>query len=147
MARLRRAHLVAAPRTFPAYVHAGRSPGFFAHVTSAQRLLAVTGILLFAFLGSIQALYGPLLPGLQRAFAIDTSQVGVIFTAHGLGALMGIFVPSLVKAPIANRRWLTVATGLLLLGAAALAMAPTWNTTLAAAFVLAIGFGIHVIRL
>ena len=116
-------------------------------MNSAQRLLAITGILVFAFLGAIQALYGPLLPGLQRAFSIDTSKVGLIYTAHGLGALSGIFVPSVVNAAVAVRRWLVAATGLLLLGSGALAVAPSWETTLAAVFLLAIGFGIHVIRL
>src|SRR5690348_4811066 len=117
------------------------------HVTYLQRLIAATGILVFAFLGAIQALYGPLLPGLQRTFAIDTSTVGLIFTAHGLGALLGICVPSIVRAPALAGRWLSVASGLVALGAAAVALAPSWPAVLAAAFVLAVGFGIHVVRL
>jgi MFS transporter, FHS family, glucose/mannose:H+ symporter len=36
---------------------------------------------------------------------------------------------------------------LLLVGAAAISIAPTWHTMLAAAAVLAVGFGIHVVRL
>lgn len=116
-------------------------------MTYAQRLIAINGILVFAFLGSIQALYGPLLPGLQRTFAIDTSAVGLIFTAHGLGALLGIFLPSVVRTATLAKRWLSIATGFLLLGAGALSVAPTWPTTLAAAFILAMGFGVHVIRL
>jgi FHS family glucose/mannose:H+ symporter-like MFS transporter len=116
-------------------------------VTAAQRLLALAGILMFAFLGAIQALYGPLLPEFQRAFAIDSSRVGLIFVSHGLGALLGIFVPSMIRVSAATRRWLSVGTVLLLLGAGAVTLAPTWPTILAAVFVLAIGFGIHVIRL
>jgi len=117
------------------------------NVTAQQRLIAITGIFVFAFLGSIQALYGPLLPGLRRSFAIDAGTVGLLFTAHGLGALLGIFVPSMVRSAAIARRWLSIATALLLVGAAALAWAPTWPTTLAAAFILAMGFGVHVIRL
>jgi fucose permease len=116
-------------------------------VTSSQRLTAATGILIFAFLGSIQALYGPLLPGLQRTFAVDTGTVGLIFTAHGLGALVGISVPSILHSASVARRWLSVASGLVTLGAGALALAPSWRAALAAAFVLALGFGIHVVRL
>jgi MFS transporter, FHS family, glucose/mannose:H+ symporter len=116
-------------------------------VTAQQRLIAITGIFVFAFLGSIQALYGPLLPGLRRSFAIDAGTAGLLFTAHGLGALLGIFVPSMVRSAAIARRWLSIATALLLVGAAALAWAPTWPTTLAAAFILAMGFGVHVIRL
>jgi predicted MFS family arabinose efflux permease len=109
-------------------------------------LIAIAGILTFALLGSIQSLYGPLLPGLQRAFAVDTGAVGLVFSVHGLGALVGIWVPSLVRASALAGRWLSIATGLLLVGSAAIAVAPTWHTMLAAAAVLAVGFGIHVVR-
>ncbi|PWT71047.1 MAG: hypothetical protein C5B46_08860 [Proteobacteria bacterium] len=118
-----------------------------APVTSAQRLIAVSGILTFAFLGAIQALYGPLLPGMRVTFGVDASEVGLIFTAHGLGALLGIFLPSGVNAPVVASRWLGIASTLLLLGAGALLFAPVWPAMLAAAFTLAMGFGIHVVRL
>ncbi len=110
-------------------------------------MIAIAGILTFAFLGAIQALYGPLVPGLQRAFGVGTRDVGLVFAAHGLGALTGIFLPSLIRAPAATQRWLSIATGLLLVGAGAISIAPTWLTMLSAAFVLALGFGIHVVRL
>jgi fucose permease len=110
-------------------------------------LIAIAGVLTFAFLGAIQALYGPLLPGLQRNFGVGTSDVGLVFAAHGLGALTGIFLPSFIRAPAVANRWLSVATAMILVGAAAISMAPTWPALLAAAFVLALGFGIHVVRL
>ena len=116
-------------------------------MNSPQLLIAVGGILTFAFLGATQALYGPLVPGLQRAFAVDPAAVGLVFTAHGSGALLGILAPGILRAPWLAKRWLGVATGLLLFGAVALSIAPTWSTMLAAAFVLALGFGIHVVRL
>ncbi|MGH8677696.1 MAG: MFS transporter, partial [Burkholderiales bacterium] len=114
---------------------------------SNSRLIAVSGILTFAFLGVIQSLYGPLLPELRREFAIDAATVGLVFSAHGFGALSGILAPSLIRAQAVTRRLLGIASGLLVLGAAALSIAPTWPVTLAAAFVLAVGFGIHVVRL
>ena len=114
---------------------------------SGRSLIAIAGILTFAFLGAIQALYGPLLPGLQRNFGVGTSDVGLVFAAHGLGALTGIFLPSFIRAPAAANRWLSVATAMILVGAAAISMAPTWPALLSAAFVLALGFGIHVVRL
>jgi len=110
-------------------------------------LIAIAGILTFGFLGAIQALYGPLLPGLERDFGIDTSSVGLVFSAHGLGALLGILLPSLVRVRALASRWSSIATGLFLIGAAAISVAPTWHATLACAFVLATGFGIHVVRL
>jgi FHS family glucose/mannose:H+ symporter-like MFS transporter len=110
-------------------------------------LIAIAGILTFAFLGAIQALYGPLLPGLQHTFGVGTSDVGLVFAAHGLGALTGILLPSFIRAPGVANRWLSVATAMILVGAAAISMAPTWPALLSAAFVLALGFGIHVVRL
>lgn len=114
---------------------------------SAQRFLALAGILTFAFLGAVQSLYGPLLPGLRQAFSLDTAAVGLIFTAHGFGALLGILLPSLLRTPLVSSHWLGIASALLILGAAGVALAPLWPATLAAAFVLATGFGIHVVRL
>lgn len=116
-------------------------------MNSAQRFLAVSGILTFAFLGSVQALYGPLLPGLRETFVLDAGAVGLIFTAHGLGALLGILIPSLLRAQSFAKHWLGIASILLLVGAGGVAVAPSWLATLAAAFVLATGFGIHVVRL
>ena len=110
-------------------------------------MIAIAGTLTFAFLGAIQALYGPLLPGLQRTFGVETSTVGLVYSAHGLGALLGILLPSLLRAPALASRWLSVATGLILAGAAAISIAWTWHAMLAAAVVLAMGFGIHVVRL
>ena len=114
---------------------------------AGQRLLAVDGLLTFAFLGAIQALYGPLVPGLKQDFAITTSQAGLVFTAHGFGALLGILSPTFLRV-----RWLTshglgIASALLMLGAAGLLVAPSWPAMLGAAFMLALGFGIHVVRL
>jgi FHS family glucose/mannose:H+ symporter-like MFS transporter len=116
-------------------------------VKSAQLFVAVAGILTFALLGAIQSLYGPLLPGLKQAFALDTAAVGLVFSAHGLGALAGILVPSLLRVPILSSHWLGAASALLVLGATGLAIAPTWPAVLVAAFVMAMGFGIHVVRL
>jgi predicted MFS family arabinose efflux permease len=116
-------------------------------VTNPQLLIAAGGILTFAFLGAVQALYGPLVPGLQRTFGVGASDAGLVFAAHGFGALAGIFAPSLLQVRALAGRWLRIATGLLLVGAAALYLAPTWSAFLAAAFVLALGFGVHVVRL
>ena len=109
--------------------------------------LAVSGILTFVLLGIIQSLYGPLLPGLARAFALEATTVGFVFTAHGLGALFGVLLPSLLPGRAVGRYWLGIASTLILLGAAAVALASSWAAVLSAVFVLAIGLGIHVVRL
>lgn len=116
-------------------------------MSASQLFLAVSGIAIFAMLGSVQALYGPLLPGLERSFALEAGSVGVIFTAHGTGALCGILLPSMLRVRIVSDHWLGTASALLVIGAALLAFAPTWAATLTAVFVLAIGFGVHVVRL
>jgi hypothetical protein len=53
--------------------------------------------------GAVQAPYGPLLPGFQRAFGIGAGTVGLLFSAHGLGALLGILLPSFVRVPRRSR--------------------------------------------
>jgi MFS transporter, FHS family, glucose/mannose:H+ symporter len=114
---------------------------------ASQRLLAANGLATFAFLGAIQALYGPLIPGLKQTFSIDTTEAGLIFTAHGGGALLGILTPLFLRASWLTSHPLAIATTLLMVGASGLLYAPSWPLMLAAAFVLALGFGIHVVRL
>ena len=109
--------------------------------------IAVSGILTFVLLGIVQSLYGPLLPGLARAFALEATTVGFVFTAHGLGALLGVLLPSLLSGRALAGYWLGIASALILVGAAAVAMATSWPAVLLAVFVLAIGLGIHVVRL
>src|SRR5215510_3342398 len=114
---------------------------------ASQRLLAAKGLATFAFLGAIQALYGPLVPGLKQTFGIDTGEAGLIFTAHGGGALVGILTPILFRVSSLMSHPLAIATTLLMFGASGLLFAPSWPLMLAAAFILAFGFGIHVERL
>jgi len=114
---------------------------------ASQRLLAADGLVTFAFLGAVQALYGPLVPGLRQTFSINTGEAGLVFSAHGCGALLGILTPTLLRADWLASRWLGVATGLLVLGASGLFVAPSWPAMLGAAFILAVGFGIQVLRL
>jgi fucose permease len=114
-------------------------------MSPAQRLTAVTGLLTFCFMGAIQALYGPLLPALQSRFGIDAAAAGVIFSAHGGGALAGILLPDVMR--VLGRAWLALATALVALGALVIALAPSWPVLLSGACVLALGFGIHVVRL
>ncbi len=116
-------------------------------MVSNSRLIALTGILTFVLLGAIQSLYGPLLPEFRREFLVDTATVGLVFSAHGFGALLGILAPSLIRVSRFSTRLLGIASGFTFAGAAALWIAPNWSALLAAAFVLALGFGIHVVRL
>ncbi len=116
-------------------------------MSPADRLIGTGGVLTFAFIGAVQALYGPLVPSFQRNFAIDAGTAGLVFTAHGSGSLCGILAPSIVRVNGLASHWLALATALLFIGATALSLAPTWPGLLAAAFVFALGFGIHVVRL
>jgi FHS family glucose/mannose:H+ symporter-like MFS transporter len=116
-------------------------------MTPADRIIATGGVLTFAFIGAVQALYGPLVPTFQRDFAIEAGTAGLVFTAHGSGSLCGILAPSIVRVNVLATHWLALATALLFLGATALSLAPTWPLLLTAAFVFALGSGIHVVRL
>jgi len=113
----------------------------------SERLVAAGGALTFAFIGAVQALYGPLLPAFRSSFAIDAGAAGLVFAVHGAGSLCGILAPGVLRSRPLARHGLAVATTLLFIGAAGLALAPTWPWLLAAAFVFALGFGVHVVRL
>lgn len=112
-------------------------------MASNSRPIAVSGILTFAFLGVIQALYGPLLPELRREFASDSASVGLVFSAHGFGALSGILAPSLIRAQAVTSRLLGIAVFPAIIGRAiaqfgASAAAPTVFSLGLVAFIVAV---------
>jgi MFS transporter, FHS family, glucose/mannose:H+ symporter len=110
-------------------------------------LLALSGILIFAFLGIAQGLYGPLLPSFGKEFGVGTSAVGLLFAAQGLGEVIGVLLPTHVRVPVFERGWLAVACSCVVAGFVALLLSPTWSAVLASIFIVGFGFGIIVLRL
>lgn len=99
--------------------------------------LLISGMTAFVLIGSAQSLYGPSLPVYMRDFALSQKSAGVLISAHWVGAFIAVATmilrPRLLSAPLSLI--------LMALGAAALALQPTWVLMLAGAVVLGAGYG------
>lgn len=120
---------------------------FSAPTARLRRREVATGLLVFVLIGVAQSLYGPSIPGLSREFALGAGTVGLLISAHALGALFGV----LATIPLEGRpteRWRAgTAVVLVGLGALGLGLAPSWPLMLASAFVLGIGYGAATVGL
>ncbi len=102
--------------------------------------LALTGTAFLGF-GIVTAGIGPLLPDLARNNGVGLSEVGMIFTALFLGAVLSQFA----AGPLSDRvgREPMLFYGLLLMGAAiaAFSLARSFDVTIGCAFLAGIGLG------
>lgn len=95
----------------------------------------------FLLMGALAAAYGPLLEHLARRFAISLPVAGGVFSAHFAGALVGVLVAMWAMERVAGRLAVWVALGCMTAGCVGVALANSWPTFLAAAFVIGLGFG------
>ncbi len=105
--------------------------------SSARLALLLVGVASFIIMGAGQALFGPALPGYERAFQISTAAAGTIISAF----FGGCFVAVAGMYFTGNR--LSPRSGLagILLGYALLAAAPVWSLTLLGALIFGLGYG------
>lgn len=103
-----------------------------------RRLLA-SGMLAFAAVGSVPAIFGVGLPAWSARFDLAPGEGGTLLAAYGAGAFASVLA-GLLGARLTFRPGLAVMGA----GAALLGLAPAWGAALAAAFVLGLGFGIVV---
>jgi fucose permease len=113
------------------------APGPQGVTLSRLAFLATCGT--FLLIGAIAAAYGPLLGQLTRRFDIGLPTAGVVLSANFGGALLGVAVATAVIERVSGRLAMAGALGVLALGCAAVAAAPSWLALLAA--VLLVGFG------
>jgi len=92
-------------------------------------------------MGALTAAYGPLLSYLMRRFDVGLSIAALVFAAHFAGALLGVVVAMRAAARLRGRILVGGALGLLAVGSAAVAVAPSWRFLLAAVTVIGLGFG------
>jgi FHS family glucose/mannose:H+ symporter-like MFS transporter len=102
-------------------------------------LSAITATFLLA--GILVSAYGPLLEHLSHRFAVSLPVAGSVFTAHFTGGLVGVVASMRLTERLSNRVFVPASLGGMALGCAGIAVAPTWETFLAAVFVLGLGFG------
>ena len=102
-------------------------------------LAAIAGC--FLLMGALAAAYGPLLEHLVLRFGISLPVAGEVFSAHFAGALVGVLFSMWAVERISGRLSVWVALACFVVGCAGVAVAPTWPSFLAAAFVIGLGFG------
>lgn len=110
---------------------------------SAVAAIAAT----FLLMGMLAAAYGPLLEHLTGRFAITLPVAGASLSVHFAGALLGVVVLMRSMERLSGRASITIGTGCLAAGCAAVALAPTWQLFLVGVFVLGLGYGALVIGL
>lgn len=104
-------------------------------VLRANAGLLAAGLLAFALMGVIQALYGPALPALARGFGLTTPEAGLLVSAHWMGGAAGIL--AMLAAP--RRVPPVAALAATAAGAGAVAAGVVWPLSLAGAALLGLG--------
>lgn len=101
----------------------------------------------FLLMGIVGAAYGPLLEHLARRFAISLPVAGASLSVHFTGALIGVLVSMRTMTKVSGRVSVMIASAVLGLGCAAVAVAPTWPSFLVGVFIIGLGWGSLVIGL
>jgi FHS family glucose/mannose:H+ symporter-like MFS transporter len=91
----------------------------------------------FIVLGAYQAVLGPVLPVYQQMFALETATAGWLISTLGIGSFLGIAGMYFVGHHVTPR----LALGAMAVGAALLALAPGWITTLGGGILFGMGYG------
>ena len=108
------------------------------HSPPDQRLaLLGAAMASFILLGAYQALLGPTLPVYQTLFSLDSARAGWLISTLGIGSFLGIAGMYFAGSHVTPR----AALGTMAAGAALLAAAPNWPTTLAGGILFGIGYG------
>ncbi|MEJ2287028.1 MAG: MFS transporter [Deinococcales bacterium] len=110
--------------------------------TPERRVLFAAGTLLFLAIGAMQAMYGPAFPAFLARYHVGVGQVGAVVSAHFLGSFVTIAASGVLLVRFGYRRLLLAGTAGLTLGAAGVALSPSWGLTLAAALLGGLGFGL-----
>jgi MFS transporter, FHS family, glucose/mannose:H+ symporter len=99
-------------------------------------LLSVS-LVSFIMMGAGQSLYGPALPAFTRSLALADGQASWLISAHWLGCGFGVAAMYVLGARLGPRH----AVGAMAIGAAVVAFAIGWATTLLGAIIFGAGYG------
>ena len=103
--------------------------------------LLFAGLASFVIMGAGQSLYGPALPAFSRSFAVTEAQAGVLISAHWVGCFVGVALMFLRGASITPRHTLAA----MALGGAGVAALIGWWTTVGAAVIFGMGYGMATV--
>ena len=105
--------------------------------SSARLALLLVGVASFIIMGAGQSLFGPALPGYERAFQISTATAGTVISAFFIGCFMAVAGMYFAGNRLSPRGGLAG----ILLGCALIAAAPLWSLTLLGAWIFGLGYG------
>ena len=108
---------------------------------------AVIGGMTFVLMGGLQALYGPSLPGFSQHFGLPVSTVGLVISAHGLGALTGVLGTVPLSGHLLARYRTGIAVVLLAAGALTVGLTSMWQVALLGALIIGMGYGVLTVGL
>jgi MFS transporter, FHS family, glucose/mannose:H+ symporter len=101
----------------------------------------------YLLMGLIVSSYGPLLEHLTRRFAVSLPVAGVTISVHFAASLVGVVVAMRTMARLPARTTVMTAIGLIAIGCAGAALAPSWTAFMAAIVVIGLAFGALVLGL
>ena len=101
----------------------------------------------FLVMGLIVSSYGPLLEHLTRRFAVSLPVAGTTISIHFAGSLVGVVVAMRTMQVLPARTTVIAATGIVAVGCAGVALAPSWAVFAAGVSLVGLGFGALVIGL
>lgn len=101
-------------------------------------LLLVGSIIAFVLMGAGQSLMGPALPEFRQIFDLSVASASMAVTAQWVGALLGVIALFFFGG---RHDWTRVAFGLLVAGAALMALQINWPVTLLGSLAFGAGYG------
>jgi fucose permease len=102
-----------------------------------RHVLLAAGMAVFVLMGAVQAVYGPALPVIARETGRGLASVSVLFTAHWIGAAVGVAAMFALGARMTPR----VVVIVLAAGSALLGAGMGWGVMLAGAVLAGMGQG------
>lgn len=101
----------------------------------------------FLVMGLIVSSYGPLLEHLTRRFSVSLPVAGTTISIHFAGSLVGVVVAMRTMQVLHARTTVIAATGIVAMGCAGVALAPSWAVFAGGVSLIGLGFGALVIGL
>src|SRR5689334_15790197 len=108
-------------------------------VLSRTAIVAIGGV--YLLMGLIVSSYGPLLEHLTGRFAVSLPVAGVTISVHFAASLIGVLVAMRTMTRLPARTTVMAAIGLIAIGCAGAAFAPSWTAFIAAIVVIGLAFG------
>jgi len=96
---------------------------------------------IFALIGAMSSLYGPLLVSFSHRFHLSLPSAGAVLSVHFVGALFGVLLAWIGVKRLSGALVLSAALLLMAAGALGAALAHDWHVFLACVLLIGVGFG------